>query len=647
MKKIAVAISVAGFLLIAAPPAPGDWTEQTVDPHPVARGYHAMAYIGDDKALLFGGIGSIKYDDTWVYDLSEGAWTQITPPIKPLPRSYHDMAYLGGDQVLLFGGHDGTNNKTWVFDLSEGAWTEIDPPNKPIGRYGHVMSYIGGDQAVMFSGYTYSEPYPYGGWLEDTWVFDLSEENWTQISPPASPAYRAYSKMAYIGGDQALMSHGWWFLDDTWVFDLSEGAWTQLFPAATPSGRHWLAMAANGASNRLLMFAGCIAHPCSLTDQTWVYDVGANTWIEQSSPAKPLPRREAVMADLGGDRILMFGGRDNCDEPAGYLDDTWIYDLDEGAPPAAIDDLMATLAGSTIHLSWTAIAQDTLGNPLSGPDYIIYRNASPTFSPGPADSIGATADTFFVDPAPAVKDTSVNHTYVVHVADSTGRKSEDSNRAGEYDFALAATAGTDHSWIGTPLSDPAIAMAGDLEAAIEANSSPTVDCLTVSQWNPASQTYTHYITVPVPSGDFALAPGQPCRVETDTGGIFTFTGAVPAAGSISFSLTTTTGTDYTWISLPLELDSLAMASDLEAHIENHSDPATDCLTVSRWNPAAQTYTHYTTVPIPSGDFALRTGRPYRVEVTADALWPSAFSASACYPPPQLMPSTTGPSSRPR
>jgi hypothetical protein len=319
----------------------------------------------------------------------------------------------------------------------------------------------------------------------------------------------------------------------------------------------------------------------------------------------------------------MFGGRDNCDEPAGYLDDTWIYDLDEGAPPAAVNDLAATLAGSTIHLSWTAVTRDTLGNPLPGPDYIIYRNADAMFSPGPSDSIGTTADTFFVDPAPAVKDTSINHTYIVHVTDSTGRKSQDSNRAGEYDFALTATAGTDHSWIGTILGGPDLATASDLEAAIEANSSPAVDCLTVSQWNPAAQTYTHYTTVPVPSGDFTLATGQPCRVETDVGAVFTLAGTVPAAGSVSFGLTTTTGTDYTWISLPLELDSLALASDLEAHIENHSSPPTDCLTVSRWNRAAQTYTHYTTVPVPAGDFTLRPGRPYRVEVTADALWPSA------------------------
>ena len=64
-----------------------------------------------------------------------------------------------------------------------------------------------------------------------------------------------------------------------------------------------------------------------------------------------------------------------------------------------------------------------------------------------------------------------------------------------------------------------------------------------------------------------------------------------------------------------------MASHLEAYIESHSSPATNCLTISEWNPTAQTYTHYTTIPIPMGDFAIRPGRAYRVEVTADAVWP--------------------------
>jgi len=122
--------------------------------------------------------------------------------------------------------------------------------------------------------------------------------------------------------------------------------------------------------------------------------------------------------------------------------------------------------------------------------------------------------------------------------------------------------------------------------------------------------------------DFALQPGQAYRVETDTAAVWTLVGRVLPADSVDFQLESTTGTDYTWISLPLDLDTLSMTSDLEAHIESNSSPAADCYTVSEWNATAQTYTIYSTIPIPQGDFTIRAGRPYRVETDTSAAWPS-------------------------
>jgi hypothetical protein len=288
------------------------------------------------------------------------------------------------------------------------------------------------------------------------------------------------------------------------------------------------------------------------------------------------------------------------------------------SPPEAIDDLSISVEnltkGGDIRLSWSEPDDD-----MGIIRYVVYRSRSVNET---GDSVAGVSDTTCLD-AGAVGDQDTSYSYTVEAVDGGHNRSPASNRVGEIDWALATTTGTDYAWLALALDDSTLAMASDLEAAIEAHSSPAVNCLTVSQWNPTAQTYTHYTTVPVPMGDFALTEGLPCRVETDASGVFTLTGAVPPAGSLSFDLETTTGTDYTWISLPLELDGLDMASDLEDHIEAHSDPATDCLTISRWNPTAQTYTHYTTVPIPMGDFAIAPGRPYRVEVTSDALWPYA------------------------
>ena len=45
--------------------------------------------------------------------------------VAPSARSRHAMAYLGGDQVLLFGGElpSGSSDETWVYDLSDNTWT--------------------------------------------------------------------------------------------------------------------------------------------------------------------------------------------------------------------------------------------------------------------------------------------------------------------------------------------------------------------------------------------------------------------------------------------------------------------------------------------------------------------------------------------
>jgi len=104
--------------------------------------------------------------------------------------------------------------------------------------------------------------------------------------------------------------------------------------------------------------------------------------------------------------------------------------------PAAIADLGARLAGDRLHLAWSAVTEDAVGVPLAVDYYVIYRGNDPSFSPGPSDSIGGTAGTSYDDPAAALKDPGTNHYYVVRAVDDSGRKADDSNRAGEFDRGL-------------------------------------------------------------------------------------------------------------------------------------------------------------------------------------------------------------------
>jgi hypothetical protein len=288
----------------------------------------------------------------------------------------------------------------------------------------------------------------------------------------------------------------------------------------------------------------------------------------------------------------------------------------DAIPPQKIEDLSITLEnftkGGDIRLTWT--------EPFDNIDvgrYVIHRSTSTAVL---GDSLAGTTDTTYLDTG-AVGDPDSNYVYAVRAVDTSENKSAASNQVGEYDNSLQVTTGTDYTWISVCLGGTGLVMASDLEAHIEANSSPACDCYTISEWNSTAQNYTTYTTIPIPLGDFALEAGHAYRVEVSTNSVWTQVGDVLPSDSVSFDLSATTGTDYTWISIPMHLATLDSTSDLEAHIEANSSPACDCYTISEWNSTAQNYTTYTTIPFPIGNYSVTAGKPYRVEVNTNTVWP--------------------------
>jgi len=316
MKTLNTILCGLGLLFTPALQAQDDWTLKSPATKPSARFIHGMASLGGDQVLLFGGYDGAEDDETWVYDLSDNIWTQKSPATKPSARQGPAMASLGGDQVLLFGGYDasGLDDETWVYDLSDNTWTLKSPATKPSARQGHAMASLGDDQVLLFGGSG-------GAFDDETWVYDLSEDNWTPKSPATQPSVRGLHAMASLGGDQVLLFGGLdfdvgGFDDETWVYDLSDNIWTQKSPATQPSGRYGPAMASLGG-NQVLLFGGFDG---AYDDETWVYDLSDDTWTLKSPATKPSARYTHAMASLGGDQVLLFGGAG-----AAVDDETWVY----------------------------------------------------------------------------------------------------------------------------------------------------------------------------------------------------------------------------------------------------------------------------------------------------------------------------------
>jgi N-acetylneuraminic acid mutarotase len=302
--------------------ADGTWTKKPPfcfwGPCPSARYGQAMAWLGGDKVLLFGGQDeATHYGDTWVYDLSENSWVKKWPASAPSGRAFHAMAPLGGDQVLLFGGNGGATNygDTWVYDLSENSWTNQSPAGAPSARGYHAMAWLGGDQVLLFGGFDDD------GHDDETWVYDLSENSWTNQSPAGAPFARYGHAMAWLGGDQALLFGG--YDDQTWVYDLSENSWTNQSPAGAPSARYGHAMAWLGG-DQVLLFGGGISLIGPFDDETWVYDLSENRWTNQSPIGAPSARGYHAMAWLGGDQVLLFGGACGHYPDLTFDGETWV-----------------------------------------------------------------------------------------------------------------------------------------------------------------------------------------------------------------------------------------------------------------------------------------------------------------------------------
>lgn len=75
-----------------------------------------MAPLGGGRVLLFSGFDGSYRNDTWVYDLGMNTWTSQAPATAPSARHKHAMAAIGEDQALLFGGGDDANRygDTWL-----------------------------------------------------------------------------------------------------------------------------------------------------------------------------------------------------------------------------------------------------------------------------------------------------------------------------------------------------------------------------------------------------------------------------------------------------------------------------------------------------------------------------------------------------
>jgi hypothetical protein len=112
----------------------------------------------------------------------------------------------------------------------------------------------------------------------ETWVYDLSKDNWTERTPPGSPPPRISTSISSIYGTDKFVIFGGHrditnVFDDTWVYDLSENRWSQVIlrcPTIKPTKRFAHASASIFGTDKVILFGGTDLY--SVFNDTWVYE---------------------------------------------------------------------------------------------------------------------------------------------------------------------------------------------------------------------------------------------------------------------------------------------------------------------------------------------------------------------------------------
>jgi N-acetylneuraminic acid mutarotase len=336
--------------MVSASASDQNWkTLDTNGPGPLPRDAMATQAFGD-LIYTFAGFNenldplnpapNVFHNDIWVFDTDSKKWTQKTPlPDEsagfPIPRAYSLAGANGNDFIVGFGitynasfGNVVAYNDLWAYNTNTNRWKQIQAQNtvKGPGPRAEVSAVVHGGKIFLFGGST-----AFFTTADDTWVFDIAKDNWTQIVSATKPSPRYgtactldtdNNRMIIYAGEASVFVDYPPFIifplagpDVQWQLDLTTLVWTEIVPLYSLPERN----NGNGAiyhNGLFFIFGGDIGGGQACNDaffkqnnvnETWVWDSNINMWIELCPTVAPLNFKRASSV-LVGDDVYMFGG---------------------------------------------------------------------------------------------------------------------------------------------------------------------------------------------------------------------------------------------------------------------------------------------------------------------------------------------------
>ena len=334
-----------------------------------------MARISEDRIIMFGGYdGSNALGDTWLYEINENRWTNLSPAIiggTLTARLGMGLVHIDGDQVIMFGGWSpdtGFLGDTWLYDLSDNIWKQITPT--VVGgtlsiRSNMSICNIGDGRAIMFGGKSGTN------YLNETWLFEIANNTWTKLTPTvtggtlserqcAGSDYLGDNKIMIFGGSSTI------YYNDTWIYDISSNEWTKHSP--TYSGGVLSSMTATQicriGENRAALFSGRLSSG-SYVNETWLYNLTVSQWSKLDLAGVnglPAIRAWAGLLNISKNKCILFGGSDS----STAYNDTWLLRI----PDLGADSLQYENLSTGVQITWSW----NLPADFTGISFFVYKN---------------------------------------------------------------------------------------------------------------------------------------------------------------------------------------------------------------------------------------------------------------------------------
>jgi hypothetical protein len=192
------------------------------------------------------------------------------------------------DRIIMFGGFEFTKfllvSETWVYDFNTDTWTNMQPRFHPQARNYHDMAYDSkADRVVLWGGDLNGQANK-----NEVWTYDYNTNTWELLKSKYAnaPELRYYMNMEYDDkADKFIMYGGYSYgNDETWTYDLNANTWQQMQPENNPGVISRYTMVYVNDTNETILFGGQEGATNFLyNNETWSYKLKFDKWKEISS----------------------------------------------------------------------------------------------------------------------------------------------------------------------------------------------------------------------------------------------------------------------------------------------------------------------------------------------------------------------------